>query len=369
MLVLKTPKDALLKPLQAVAGVVERKHTLPILSNVLVEVVEGRATFIATDLELQISTTVEEPGAADAAFTVSARKILDICRSLPDAELISLELSGEQQIKIQSGKSRFNLQTLPARDFPRLQIPEGDGFTFSLPQGQVKRLLASVQYAMALQDIRYYLNGMLLSVQGDRLTVAATDGHRLAVDAINLPEPAEQGFDVILPRKTVLELGKLLGDGEEPVELQINQSQVVFRRPHFELRSKVVDGKFPDWQRVIPVGHDKIIVIARQRLSQSLTRAAILTNEKYRGARLALTAGSLRIACSNNEQEDAQEELDIDYDGEPLDIGFNVQYLQDTLNNLSCDAVQCSFGDPTSSMLITIPGDENFRYVVMPMRI
>ncbi len=369
MLVLRTPKDALLKPLQAVAGVVERKHTLPILSNVLVEVMGGRATFIATDLELQISTAAEEEGAADAAFTVSARKILDICRSLPDAEPISLELSDEQQIRIQSGKSRFNLQTLPARDFPKLQIPEGEGLSFSLPQGQVKRLLASVQYAMAVQDIRYYLNGMLLSVQDNRLTVAATDGHRLAVDATDLPQAASLGVDVILPRKTVLELGKLLSDDDEPVQIQINQSQVVFRRPSFELRSKVVDGKFPDWQRVIPVGHDKIFVIARQRLSQSLTRAAILTNEKYRGARLALTAGSLRIACSNNEQEDAQEEIDIDYDGEPLDIGFNVQYLQDTLNNLSCEAVQCSFGDPTSSMLITIPGDENFRYVVMPMRI
>ena len=369
MLVLKTPKDALLKPLQAVAGVVERKHTLPILSNVLVEVMGGRATFVATDLEIQISTSAEEPGAADASFTVSARKLLDICRSLPDAEPISLELSGEQQIKIHSGRSRFNLQTLPARDFPRLQIPEGEGLSFSLPQGLVKRLLASVQYAMAVQDIRYYLNGMLLSVQGTRLTVAATDGHRLAVDATDLEHAAKEAVDVILPRKTVLELGKLLGDDDEPVHVQINQSQVVFRRPNFELRSKVVDGKFPDWQRVIPVGHDKVFVIARQRLSQSLTRAAILTNEKYRGARLALTAGSLRIACSNNEQEEAQEELDIDYNGEPLDIGFNVQYLQDALNNLSSDSVQCWFGDPTSSMLITIPGDENFRYVVMPMRI
>lgn len=369
MLVLKTPKDALLKPLQAVAGVVERKHTLPILSNVLVEIMGGRATFVATDLELQISTTADEEGAADASFTVSARKMLDICRSLPDAEPISLEISGEQQIKIQSGKSRFNLQTLPARDFPRLQLPDGEGFSFSLPQRQVKRLLASVQYAMAVQDIRYYLNGMLLSVQGTRLTVAATDGHRLAVDAIDLPEVAAEGVDIILPRKTVMELGKLLSDDDEPVDIQINQSQVVFRRPNFELRSKVVDGKFPDWQRVIPVGHDKVFVLSRQRLSQSLTRAAILTNEKYRGARLALTAGSLRIACSNNEQEEAQEELDIDYDGEPLDIGFNVQYLQDAFNNLPSDTVQCSFGDASSSMLITIPGDENFRYVVMPMRI
>ena len=369
MLVLKTPKEALLKPLQAVAGVVERKHTLPILSNVLVEVMGGRATFIATDLELQISTSTEVEGASDASFTVAARKMLDICRALPDNQPISLDLSDEHQLKIQSGRSRFNLQTLPARDFPRLKIPDGEGYSFSLPQGQVKRLLASVQYAMAVQDIRYYLNGMLLSIQGTRLTVATTDGHRLAVDAINLVEAAKLDVDVILPRKTVLELGKLLGDDEEPVDIQINQNQVVFRRPNFELRSKVVDGKFPDWQRVIPVGHDKIFIISRQRLAQTITRAAILTNEKYRGARLALTAGTLRIACSNNEQEEAQEELDIDYNGEPLDIGFNVQYLQDVLNNLGNDTVQCSFGDPTSSMLIMIPGDENFRYVVMPMRI
>lgn len=368
MLVLKTPKDVLLKPLQAVAGVVERKHTLPILSNVLVEVIGSRATFVATDLELQISTSLDVEGAADAAFTVAARKMLDICRSLPDAGPITLDLADEH-LKIQSGKSRFNLQTLPARDFPRLQIPEGEGLLFSLPQGQVKRLLSSVQYAMAVQDIRYYLNGMLLTVQGNRLTVASTDGHRLAVDAIDLEQSVADGVEVILPRKTVLELGKLLGDDDEPLDIQINQSQVVFRRPNFELRSKVVDGKFPDWQRVIPVGHNKIFIIARTLLSQSLIRAAILTNEKYRGARLALSEGSLRIACRNNEQEEAQEEIDIDYSGEPLDIGFNVQYLQDALNNLGCDSVQCAFGEPTSSMLITIPGNENFRYVVMPMRI
>ncbi|HNF90087.1 MAG TPA: DNA polymerase III subunit beta, partial [Thiobacillaceae bacterium] len=259
MLVLKSSKDALLKPLQAVAGVVERKHTLPILSNVLVEVVGGRAAFIATDLELQISTWAEEQGAADASLTVSARKLLDICRSLPDLEPISLDLTGEQ-LKVQSGRSRFSLQTLPARDFPKLQIPEGQGLSFSLPQGKVKHLLSRAQYAMAVQDIRYYLNGMLFSVQGKRLTVAATDGHRLAVDGVDLDEEVAQGMDVILPRKTVLELGKLLGEGDDPVHIQVNQSQVVFRRPDFELRSKVVDGKFPDWQRVIPVGHDKNFV-------------------------------------------------------------------------------------------------------------
>jgi DNA polymerase-3 subunit beta len=368
MLVLKSSKDALLKPLQAVAGVVERKHTLPILSNVLVEVEGGRAAFVATDLELQITTWAEGLGVADAAFTVSARKLLDISRSLSDVEPIALDQAGDA-LKVQSGRSRFSLQTLPARDFPKLQIPDGAGQSFSLPQGLVKKLLSRVQYAMAVQDIRYYLNGMLLSVQGKRLVVAATDGHRLAVDATDLESEATQGLDVILPRKTVLELAKLLADNEEPLEIQVNQSQVVFRRPEFELRSKVVDGKFPDWQRVVPVGHDKLFAIPRQRLSQSLTRAAILTNEKYRGVRLALTAGSLRIACSNNEQEEAQEELDIDYTGEALDIGFNVQYLQDALNNLDVESVQCAFGDPTSSMLITVPADAHFRYVVMPMRI
>jgi len=328
MLVLKSSKDALLKPLQAVAGVVERKHTLPILSNVLLEVVGGRVAFIATDLELQISTWMEDQTASEAAFTVSARKLLDISRSLQDAENISFDLNNDQ-LKVQSGRSRFNLQTLPARDFPKLQIPEGQGLNFSLPQGLIKQLLARVQYAMAVQDIRYYLNGMLFSVQGKRLTVAATDGHRLAVDGTDMVEEVEQGVDVILPRKTVLELGKLLNDSDEPVHIQVNQNQVVFRRPDFELRSKVVDGKFPDWQRVVPVGHDKIFAIQRQRLSQSLNRAAILTNDKYRGVRIALTPESLRIACSNNEQEEAQEELDIDYSGEPLDIGFNIQYLQE----------------------------------------
>jgi DNA polymerase-3 subunit beta len=368
MLVLNTSKDALLKPLQAVAGVVERKHTLPILSNVLLEVVGGRVAFIATDLELQITTWAEDQGASDASFTVSARKLLDISRSFQDKEAISLDLK-DDQLTVKAGRSRFNLQTLPARDFPKIQIPEGQGLTFSLPQGLVKHLLSRVQYAMAVQDIRYYLNGMLFSVQGKRLTVAATDGHRLAVDGIDMSDETEEGVDVILPRKTVVELGKLLNDGDEPIHIQINNNQVIFKRPDFELRSKVVDGKFPDWQRVVPVGHDKSFAIQRQRLSQSLNRAAILTNDKYRGVRIALTPECLRIACSNNEQEEAQEELDIDYQGDPLDIGFNIQYLQDVLNNISVDAVTCSFGDPTSSLLITVPGEQYFRYVVMPMRI
>lgn len=368
MLVLNCQKDALLKPLQAVVGVVERKHTLPILSNILVENNAGKTALIATDLELQITTWMDGEAEKDTAFTVSARKLLDITRSLPDETALSLDLNNEQ-MRIQAGKSRFNLQTLPAKDFPKLQSGEGEGISFQISASKLRKLLARAQYAMAVQDIRYYLNGMLFQLQGKKLVVAATDGHRLAVDAVDLDAEVAQGVEVILPRKTVMELIKLLAEDDETVTIQAIANQVVFSHRNFELRSKVVDGKFPDYQRVVPVGYEKHFDINRLRLHQSLTRAAILTNDKYRGVRMAMTAGSLRIACSNNEQEEAQEELEIDYHYDPLDIGFNVQYLQDVLNNLECESVRCLFGDANSSMLITEPGDDDFRYVVMPMRI
>lgn len=368
MLVLNCQKETLLKPLQAVVGVVERKHTLPILSNILVENNAGKTALIATDLELQITTWMEGKADQDTAFTVSARKLLDITRSLPDETALSLDLNNEQ-MRIQGGKSRFNLQTLPAKDFPKLQTGEGEGISFQVKAGMLRKLFARAQYAMAVQDIRYYLNGMMFQLQGKKLVVAATDGHRLAVDAMELEDEIEQPTEVILPRKTVMELIKLLGESDEMVSIQVGVNQVMFRHQDFELRSKVVDGKFPDYQRVVPVGYEKHFDISRQRLHQALTRAAILTNDKYRGVRMAMTSGSLRIACSNNEQEEAQEELEIEYGYDPLDIGFNVQYLQDVLNNLDCESVRCLFGDANSSMLITMPGDENFRYVVMPMRI
>ncbi len=368
MLVLNNPKESLLKPLQAVVGVVERKHTLPILSNILIECSTSKTAFVATDLELQITAWLDGTAEAEAAFTVSARKLLDITRSLPDESNVVLNLNNEQ-VRIQAGKSRFNLQSLPAKDFPKLQIGESEGVSFQVTAGKLRFILARAQYAMAVQDIRYYLNGMLFLLQSGKLTVAATDGHRLALDAITVGEASDKTMEVILPRKTVMELIKLLGDGEEVVDVQVAGNQVVFRHPNFELRSKVVDGKFPDYQRVVPVGYDKSFDINRQRLHQALSRASILTNDKYRGVRMAMTADSLRIACSNNEQEEAQEELDINYSYDPLDIGFNVQYLQDVLNNIDNELVRCSFGDANSSLLITVPGDEEFRYVVMPMRI
>jgi DNA polymerase-3 subunit beta len=369
MLVLNCQKENLLKPLQSVVGVVERKHTLPILSNILVENQDGKTALIATDLELQITTWMECKAEQDVSFTVSARKLLDITRTLSDETSLSLDINNDQ-LRIKAGKSRFSLQTLPAKDFPKLQIGEGEGVSFSIAAGKLRNLLARAQYAMAVQDIRYYLNGMLFQMQDGRLVVAATDGHRLGVDATKLEgEEAGSNIELILPRKTVMELIKLLGEGEDEVTIQAGGNQVVFRHPAFELRSKVVDGKFPDYQRVVPSGYEKNFVISRQKLHQALTRAAILTNDKYRGVRFAMTNGALRIACSNNEQEEAQEELEIEYKYDPLDIGFNVQYVQDVLNNLDCESVKCAFGDANSSMLITIPGDENFSYVVMPMRI
>ncbi len=368
MLVLNCQKEHLLKPLQAIVGVVERKHTLPILSNILVESSNGKTALIATDLELQITTWMEDKAEQDVSFTVSARKLLDITRSLPDETSLSLDINNDL-MRIQAGKSRFNLQTLPAKDFPKLQTAESEGTHFKIGAGKLRNLLARAQYAMAVQDIRYYLNGMLFQLQVGKLVVAATDGHRLALDKIDLTGETTNAIEMILPRKTVMELIKLLGEGDEEVTIQAGTNQVVFLHPEFELRSKVVDGKFPDYQRVVPAGYEKFFIINRLHLHQALVRAAILTNDKYRGVRFALTSGSLRIACSNNEQEEAQEEMDIDYKFDPLDIGFNVQYVQDVLNNLECETVKCGFGDANSSMLITIPGDENFNYVVMPMRI
>lgn len=368
MLVLNCQKEALLKPLQAVVGVVERKHTLPILSNILIESAAEKTALVATDLELQITTWLDSPVEEDSGFTVSARKLLDITRSLPDESMLSMSLNNDQ-MRLHAGKSRFNLQTLPARDFPKLQSNEGEGFVFLIQENKLRTLLSNVQYAMAIQDIRFYLNGMLLQIQVNQLTVAATDGHRLALDSIVMPLDPTEMIEVILPRKTVMELIKLLGDSSNELSIQIVANQVRFSHPHFELRSKVIDGKFPDYQRVVPVGYEKYFDIDRLRLHQALNRAAILTNDKYRGVRLAMTTNSLRIACNNNEQEEAQEEIEIDYNYDPIDIGFNVQYIQDVLANLDSEAVRCQFGDVNSSMLITLAGEDYFRYVVMPMRI
>ncbi len=368
MKILDIERDTLLKPLQTVSGIVERRHTLPILSNVLLETDDKELKLVATDLEIQVATQANlDKAASQQRITVSARKLQDILRSLPDAAKVSLD-SQDSKLVLRAGKSRFNLQTLPAEDFPRLAEGTGDATTLRVAQKDLKSMLQLVQYAMAQQDIRYYLNGLLILVDAKRLTLVATDGHRLAHIATSLEE-THQRTEVIMPRKAVLELVKLLDDTQEHVELQIQQNQVRCRFGDVDLVSKVVDGKFPDFTRVIPTSGDRQFRISRTLLQQALQRAAILSNEKFRGVRWVLTNNVLRIVCTNAEQEEAEEEIEIDFTGEPLDIGFNVTYILDGLNNLTTDQVDCTLGDSNSSMLITVPGDENFKYVVMPMRI
>jgi DNA polymerase-3 subunit beta len=362
-------RDALLKPLQAVTGIVEKRHTLPILSNVLIERKQNRLHLVATDLEIQVETSADlvKSAGADQALTVSARKLLDILRALPEGSEALLEAK-DNRLNVRAGKSRFSLQTLPATDFPALSDPGSAQARVTLPQKALRELLLLVQYSMAQQDIRYYLNGMLLVLEEGKIKVVATDGHRLSYAARPLgPQPEKR--EAILPRKAVLELCKLLADSEDPVAVEIYGGQVRFSFGAIVLTTKIIDGKFPDYTRVVPTHYQKRFSIERQTLLASLQRAAILSNEKFRGVRWTLGPNSLRISCSNNEQEEAQEELEVNYNGEALDIGFNITYLLDVLNNVHGERVECAFGDANSSMLVTVPENREFRYVVMPMRI
>lgn len=368
MLLIKTDRDTLLKPLQEVTGVVERRHTLPILSNVLIERSGRKLSLVATDLEIQVTAITDcADQEKDFSITVSAKKLLDICRSLPEGTTVSLD-GEDSRLQLKGGKSRFSLQTLPAADFPRVAPSQDVKSLVRLSQKTLKRLLNLVQFSMAQQDIRYYLNGLLLIVDAGQLKVVATDGHRLSLASVPMEETIESQ-EVILPRKTVVELIKLLTDSDEEAVIEIAPNQVKFTFGNIILVSKVIDGKFPDHNRVIPTNHDKNLLIARTFLLQALQRVSILSNEKFRGVRLVLTGNNLRIVCNNSEQEEAQEELEIEYAGDALDIGFNVSYLLDVLNNLGCENIACSFGDANSSMLMTVPGEDSFKYVVMPMRI
>jgi len=369
MKLLQLDRDALLKPLQAVTGIVEKRHTLPILSNVLIERKQGVLVMMATDLEIQVTTRTElgKGSGEDAGLTVSARKLQEILRALPDGTEAALDAQNNR-LQVRAGKSRFNLQTLPVADFPAMADPGAVQATVSLPQKALRELLLLVQYSMAQQDIRYYLNGLLLVLEGGQVKVVATDGHRLGYAARPLGQSQEKR-EVILPRKAVLELSRLLADSDEPVTIEIFASLVRFGFGDTVLSTKIIDGKFPDYTRVVPTSYQKRFSIQRQALLQALQRAGILSNEKFRGVRWTVAPGSLRIACTNNEQEEAQEELEITYGGEVLDIGFNITYILDVLNNVHSESVECSFGDANSSMLVTVPENREFRYVVMPMRI
>jgi len=360
-------RDALLKPLQAVSGIVERRHTLPILANVLLEQKDGGLHVTATDLEMQITAVADIPGKDGQATTVAARKLQDLLRALPDGSMLNVEAAGNK-MTVRAGRSRFNLQTMAAGDYPRISLGTEQLQTLSLPQKDLRGLFALAEFAMAQQDIRYYLNGMLLVVDQASLQAVATDGHRLSWASLAVPGSYTRQ-EVILPRKTVLELGKLLADTEEPVTLDILANQVRFRFGNVELVSKVVDGKFPDYNRVIPSGYTKLLELDRLELLSALQRAAILSNEKFRGVRVVLSDGELKIICTNAEQEEAEEVLEVPYKGDSLDIGFNITYLLDVLQNLESERVRLGFGDANSSALVSMPDRDDYKYVVMPLRI
>jgi len=372
MIVLKAPQEKLLGALQAVAGIVERRHTLPILANVLMRKTGDSVEFTTSDLEIQVRTTAELGGdAGSLSTTVGARKLIDILRTLPADQIVTLS-SAQNKLTLQGGKSRFTLQTLPADDFPLVNEAVDFGPAFSVPQKVLKGLINQVHFAMAVHDIRYYLNGILFVAEGRTLTLVATDGHRLALAQATLETDIPKQ-EVILPRKTVLELQRLLRDdkeGEEnTIEMRFAANQAKFSFSGMEFVTKLVEGKFPDYNRVIPKNHKNAVTLGRAPLLASLQRAAILTSDKFKGVRLNIEPGTLRIASSNAEQEEAKEELEIDYDGDAIEIGFNVTYLMDALANMNQDMVKVELQDTNSSALITVPEQLGFKYVVMPMRI
>ena len=368
MVLIKSQRDTLLAPLQSVSGIVERRHTLPILSNVLLEKKGDRLTLLATDIEIQITTATEGAGGdGDGAVTVGARKLQEILRSLPDGVEVSLVLE-DKRLQVRAGKSRFSLQTLPADDFPRMTISDGETRQFSISQKAFRQLIAKTQYSMAAQDVRYYLNGLLLLVEGKELRAVATDGHRLAFASVEIDGDLPRQ-EMILPRKTVLELNRLLVDSDDALNITLAQNQVRFSFGSVVLVSKLIDGKFPDYERVVPPTLKNHVTIGRLTLMQAMNRAAILTNEKFRGVRVVLGDNSLKLMAANAEQEEAQEEIEVEYSGDAIDVCFNVGYLLDVLNNVHSEDIQWSFNDANSSALITVPGNDRFKYVVMPMRI
>ncbi len=369
MIVLKAAQAQVLEALQSVAGIVERRHTLPILANVLMRKTGDSVEFTTSDLEIQVRTQAVLGGdAGNHSTTVGARKLIDILRSLPAEQTVTLT-ANQNKLTLQGGKSRFTLQTLPADDFPLVNESVDFGPAFSVPQKTLRTLINQVHFAMAVHDIRYYLNGILFIAEGKTLTLVATDGHRLALAQNPLDAEVPNKQEVILPRKTVLELQRLLKDEETAIEMRFANNQAKFNFSGMEFVTKLVEGKFPDYNRVIPKNHKNAITLGRVPLLASLQRAAILTSEKFKGVRVNIEPGVLRIASSNAEQEEAKEELEIDYSGDPIEIGFNVTYLIDVLANNNHEMVKLELQDGAASALFSIPEQPGFKYVVMPMRI
>jgi DNA polymerase-3 subunit beta len=364
---IQIPRGELLSALQSVIGVVERRQSLPILSNLLLVAQDDELVITATDLELQVERHVQVQNLTPGKTTAPARKLHDICRGLPEGATIAMELN-QSRLTVKSGRSRFVLATLAAEEFPLLGAG-GSETKLTLSGKELKELLVRTQFAMAQQDVRYYLNGLLLEVRANRVRTVATDGHRLAMAELQKETNVKKDLAVILPRKTVLELQRLLEAGEAEVTLHLSANQVQVDLDGLKLTSKLIEGRFPDYERVIPEGSDKTLRAERQKVRAALARAAILSNEKFRGVRLSLADKTLRIQTQNPEQEEAEEEVEVQYEGTALEIGFNVSYLLDSLDAIDGDEFVMELRSPDASGLVYDAAGNANKYVVMPMRL
>ena len=360
-------REEMLGPLQQVIGAVERRQTLPILGNVLLKSNAGTLTLTATDLEIEMVSRVDSSTSEDFQTTLPARKLLDICKALPDGSDIEFSIE-ENRAVLTSARSRFTLATLPATDFPGLDEIE-EQQSFSIPQSKLKELFDNTAFAMAQQDVRYYLNGILVEISPDLIRLVATDGHRLALSNYPSEISVSSEKQIIIPRKGVLELSRLLDNSESPAKIVLSQNHIRVETARLVFTSKLIDGKFPDYKRVIPVDGNKILEVNRESLKNSLSRIAILSNEKYRGIRLTLASGNLSIQANNPDQEEAEEEISVVYDDSEMEIGFNVTYIIDVLNVLDSENVYIKLKDANSSCIISDSEDSESLYVVMPMRL
>ncbi|MCI1711275.1 MAG: DNA polymerase III subunit beta [Chiayiivirga sp.] len=360
-------REVLLKPLQQVVNVVERRQTLPVLANLLVMVEGNRLSLTGTDLEVEMVARTEVEQAEDGETTIPARKLFDLVRALPDGSRLSFSLSGDR-MTLQAGRSRYTLATLPAKEFPNtddLELVE----RIQVPESSLKELIERTAFAMAQQDVRFYLNGLLFDLRENALRCVATDGHRLALCEAALPDGAKTRKQIILPRKGVLELQRLLEGGDRAVELEVGRNHVRMRREDVTFTSKLIDGRFPDYEAVVPIGADKEVKLDREVLRAALQRAAILSNEKFRGVKLEISPGQLRIVAHNPEQEEAVEEIEAETVVDGLSIGFNVTYLLEALSALREDQVSLNLRDANSSALVREAGHNRSRHVVMPLRL
>lgn len=361
-------KETLLPALSSVASVVEKRQTLPILGNVFIGSQNGELTLIGSDLETEITTSIEEVNADNGEITVSAKKLFDICRALPDEAKISMELD-ENKIKLNSGRSKFSLQTLPATEYPKLEASQWD-LELSITHSDLHALLASTAFAMAQQDVRYFLNGLLLEIGEGSVRSVATDGHRLAKNEVEHPQANGELRQAIVPRKAVLEIIKFLNpDSEDSLLLQLSNSHIAISGNKYRFISKLIDGRYPEYQKVIPNNLDKTIGLDKTHFAEILTRTAILSNEKFRGISLAFKSDMLQVTSRNPDHEEATDDMPIDYQGEEMEIGFNVNYLLDAIRECSEESVNFNFKDPSSSGIIRESTNPQKLYLIMPMRI